>query len=252
MPAPWDGRLVTYLGYGVVGLRPATPNTEAGIMCIWYDPSTTTLSFWESAAAAWIDFPTPYDQEGIEDIVGALIQAVPGGNVGVTYDDGAGTIDITGLTDEELQDKVASWLVQGTNITITYDDAGAGTITISGLSDAEIKTLIPYSVPFGFTSTPISGEKLLLHVFAEAITFPDDFAGAQEYVGTNPAASFVMSVKQNGVAIGTITVSTLGVVTFATTAGTAAFAVGDVMEITAPSPADTIAADMAFTLIGAR
>lgn len=251
MPAPYDGRLTTYLGAGDIADRPVAPNTLPGLMAIWFDTTNIALSFWESTIGVWSDYPTPFTEEQVQDIVGLMIQAVPGGNVGVTYDDVAGTVDITGLTDEEIQDKVAAFIVNGTNMTVTYDDV-ANTLTITGLTDAQIKSKVSYNVPFGFTSTPIASEKLLLHVFTEAITFPDDFAGAQKYVGTNPTASFAMSVKQNGVAIGTITVSTLGVVTFVTTAGAAAFAIGDVMEITAPNPADTTAANMAFTLVGAR
>jgi hypothetical protein len=59
-------------------------------------------------------------------------------------------------------------------------------------------------------------------------------------------------VKNNGTTIGTITVSTGGVVTFATTGTTVACAAGDLITIIAPSTVDTTIADFGATLIAAR
>lgn len=111
---------------------------------------------------------------------------------------------------------------------------------------------VAYSVPFGFTTAPAASETLLLHVFAEAVTFDDEWAGATEHVGTNPAASFALDVQKNGVSVGTITISDTGVVTFATSGGAVSFAVGDLLSIVGPGTADTSIANCAFTLKGTR
>lgn len=106
-----------------------------------------------------------------------------------------------------------------------------------------------YSVPFGFTTTPIADEILLIHVFSESVSIADDFAAsAWAYVGTNPAASFVLTVKKNASAIGTLTISTGGAPTFATSGGGAeTFDAGDVLIITGPTVADTTVANVAGT-----
>lgn len=107
--------------------------------------------------------------------------------------------------------------------------------------------------PF-FTSTPTASEVLLLNVAGRAFTLAANLSGAlQSYVGTNPTASFALDVQKNGATIATITVSTSGVVTATTTGGTSkSIAAGDIIKVAAPASADATAANMAFTIIGAR
>jgi hypothetical protein len=58
-----------------------------------------------------------------------------------------------------------------------------------------------------------------------------------------------MNIKKNGTATGTITVSTGGVFTFATSAN---FAVGDRLQVVAPSGVDATVANLCFSLLGTR
>ena len=111
-----------------------------------------------------------------------------------------------------------------------------------------------YIFGFFFTTTPTDSETLLIHVAGADFTIPADFtAGLQSTVGTNPTSSFALDVQQDGVSIGTITVSTGGSVTATTTSGTAkSIAAGDVITVIAPGSADATAANMAFTIIGER
>jgi hypothetical protein len=111
---------------------------------------------------------------------------------------------------------------------------------------------IPYAVPFGFTTTPSASEVLLLHVFAEAVTFGDDWVGAAGIIGTNPAASFTLDVRKNGTSIGSISVTTGGAITYSTTDTTVSFAAGDLLSIVGPSTADAAIANCAFTLKATR
>jgi hypothetical protein len=106
-------------------------------------------------------------------------------------------------------------------------------------------------VAFFFTTPPTTSEVLLVYVATEAITFADEFAGSTCSVGTNPTASFVMTVKLNGAAVGTITISTLGVATFVTTGGTVVMASGDRLTVEGPAVVDATAANIAVTLKGA-
>lgn len=111
---------------------------------------------------------------------------------------------------------------------------------------------VPYFVPLGFGDSPGASQKLLIHTFPIAVDFADDWASSVSYVGTNPGAAWSADVQKNEVSIGSISVTTGGVVTFATTGGATSFAIGDRLEIIAPGTADGTIADCAFTLYGTR
>lgn len=133
----------------------------------------------------------------------------------------------------------------------TGDDLRAG----AGKINANFAELYArgYILPFFFTTTPTDGEVLLLHKAGADFTIPDDFTDALEsYVGGYPDATFDLTVARNGVTVGTISVSTGGVVTATTISGAIAVAQGDLITITGPGTADTTAANMAFTIIGER
>jgi len=121
--------------------------------------------------------------------------------------------------------------------------------TVTGLTAALEKNR--YNVPFGFTTAPTASEVLLIHVFAQAVTFAGNWASSRGTVGANPASSFVLTVAKNGSSVGTITVSTAGAVTFSSTSGAAvSFAAGDVMRITGPASPVAGIENAAFTLLG--
>ncbi len=133
--------------------------------------------------------------------------------------------------------------IRDENTTIEYD--GAAWNVVGSL-------LIPFSVGIAFTSTPTGSEVLALYTFAEAVTFLDDWAGAVGDVGTNPTSSFVLDVQKNGSAVGTVTISTGGAFTFATTGAAVSFAIGDQIKIIAPVTADATVANVSITFKGER
>jgi hypothetical protein len=103
-----------------------------------------------------------------------------------------------------------------------------------------------------FPGNPSSSQMLFKFIATRAFTFPADFAGSYGHIGTNPTSSFVMDVSIDGATAGTITVSTGGAFTFATSGGTSkAVVAGDHIEIEGPASADGTAADIAATLVGA-
>lgn len=71
------------------------------------------------------------------------------------------------------------------------------------------------------------------------------------FIGVNPAATFTFTIQKNGSAVGTITVTNTGVVTFATTGTTVSFAAGDRMTVVAQAGVDTLA-NASFTLRGTK
>ena len=96
-----------------------------------------------------------------------------------------------------------------------------------------------------FAWSPASGE---------TVTFRDEFSGStykKASTGTNPSSTYTMTVKKNGSNVGTIVISTSGVVTFTTT-GTTIPVIGgtDVIEVFAPATPDAGAVGYTFTLLG--
>jgi hypothetical protein len=103
-------------------------------------------------------------------------------------------------------------------------------------------------------SVPTGSQLLMRYIVAEKFVLPANFAmpNSQARVGTAATGTPVFSVNQNGSQIGTITVSGT-TATFATVSGTAkTIAVGDYVDIVAPSSADATIADIAFTLLGTK
>lgn len=104
------------------------------------------------AGVSWVDPPsgdgTARTDEEIEDVVGALVEG--GTDIGVTYDDAAGTLTIdysgtgdgTARTDEEIQDVVAGLLAEGSGISLAYDDPN-NTLTISATGGGLDSTAMP-------------------------------------------------------------------------------------------------------------
>jgi hypothetical protein len=93
----------------------------------------------------------------------------------------------------------------------------------------------------------------MLHVFAQEITFPDDFEGSVGVVGVAPADGNVdLDVSKNGVSVGTVTITEdTGVVTFVTDGDEVTFEIGDLLAITALST-DAAMENVAVTFKGSR
>lgn len=111
----------------------------------------------------------------------------------------------------------------------------------------------PYDMLSGLPGKPGAGAIVLLFTAVRAVSLPANFAGAYGSCGNNPTATATYTVLKNGSSIGTISISTSGVFTFATTGGSAqSLAAGDRITATAPSTQDATLSDVAFTLTGTR
>lgn len=110
-----------------------------------------------------------------------------------------------------------------------------------------------YDMRFGFSTTPTSNQILDTVQIVRELELPADMAGSIAKVGVNPTAAFVMDLKDDGVTIGSISISTSGVATFTTTSGTAkTIAVGSQLTLVAPSTVDATVAQMSMTLLMAE
>lgn len=109
---------------------------------------------------------------------------------------------------------------------------------------------VPNDVKMPFFSG-VPGTTTVIHkqVMTQPGTFPDDFAGSQADVGTNPSGTTTFDIDKNGSTVGTVAFSTAGVPTFATTGGATSVAAGDRIEIVTQGSVNAIA-DIAITLKG--
>jgi outer membrane lipoprotein-sorting protein len=83
------------------------------------------------------------------------------------------------------------------------------------------------------------------------VTLPANMTGSVGDIVTNPTASMTISVKDDGVDVGTVVIATDGSFTFTTTGGTSKIiAAGSIVTIVAPSTADATAANASVTLLG--
>lgn len=76
------------------------------------------------------------DEEVRDLIAGFLVQ---GTNISIVHNDTANTLTIasTGVDAEQVRDTVATFLVEGAGVTLVHDDT-ANTLTISAVLDAEV------------------------------------------------------------------------------------------------------------------
>lgn len=111
----------------------------------------------------------------------------------------------------------------------------------------------PYDIPMSVEGQALGDEAILRLVFTRNVSLAADFAGAYGAAGTPGGTDTILSVKKNGVEIGTITFAgASAVATFTTVGGVGqAFAPGDVMTVVAPTVMTTLA-NFAITLAGTR
>lgn len=102
---------------------------------------------------------------------------------------------------------------------------------------------------------PTASEVMDAIIFERTTTFPANFAAAGDVVAsvgkiiTNPTATFLADINVNGATVGTMSVSTAGVFTFATVGGIAVVCnPDDLMEVVAPVTPDATAAGFIWTL----
>lgn len=109
---------------------------------------------------------------------------------------------------------------------------------------------------FGFNmpgGPPLVDELLGKVMIARDIVVAADMTGSLGHIDTNPTATFVVDVRDDGLSIGTISISTGGVFTFTTVDNTAkAVAAGSVIRFVAPDPVDATAAGIAVTIAASR
>ncbi len=146
------------------------------------------------------------------------------------------------------------WVTKGSAYKFILKDAALNTIdTLDNVVIGETETSADdeYEV-ICFLSGTASAQQVIGGVpLVRDVTFGIDFDGSQGVVITAPESDFVITIKLNGVEVGTCTFDTAGTPTFATTGGTTVEAVtGDYITFHAPDAIGT-ASNIMITLLGA-
>lgn len=130
-------------------------------------------------------------------------------------------------------------------VRVKADESGLEFVTVIGPPTVQVSTYQD--------AEPEASQVLLRYISPEAWTLPGNMVGSGIDVGVAPTATATLTVKKNGVAVGTIDITTGLVYTFATTAGAdVSFAVGDILDLTAQGVPDTTLAQIAVTLTGPK
>jgi len=98
------------------------------------------------------------------------------------------------------------------------------------------------------TSAPTTDELLLFYVPSVALNLPASFTGSTGYAKDVATAQTDLDVQLNGVSIGTIRFAAATAVPTFINTGADAVAVGDRLEVIAPTVPDATLANFAFTL----
>ncbi len=160
-------------------------------------------------------------------------------NAVAVYDDGAWVY----FTPTE------GWLIynQATDSYLVFSGAVWGPLVTGA---AAVKYRMGFSIE---GATPTAAEVMLRHVLQHNVTFADDFVGSvarKRVGGGNPGTAQAFSILHNNVAVGTLTLSTGGVFTFATTGGALVALAGDEIRVEAPAAPDAALVGVSVTLFG--
>lgn len=178
-------------------------------------------------------------------VVAGLVVAVPDVDTFIIQS-GADVIDQAGLTAgavHYLQDLGGIGTTPGTVEVpvLLATSASAGVLLRVGGG-------IPYDLALGFVGTPAASALDWL-LAGRGITIASADPGSA-YARTLPAdGDWTATIQKNGTSVGAVTISTLGAVTWSVAADIV-LAAGDRLELVAPDPADSAAADVQVVLRG--
>src|SRR5437764_5775924 len=108
----------------------------------------------------------------------------------------------------------------------------------------------PAYVSGSWPGSPGAGQVVERYIFATPVTFPAGLSGSYGTAGSAATAAAVFAIAKNGTAVGTMSFAAGMTGASFTMASATAFAAGDVLTVTAPSPADATLANLAWTLSG--
>ena len=218
-----------------------------------------TNAFDDAAAAklAGVEAGATADQTGAE--IKAAYEAEADTNV---FDDAAAT-KLAGVEAGATADQTDAEIAAAYGAEVAQISAGEITAATEAaarrMSPADIKALIEahgltsqaYDLAFDFPAAPGADEVVGRWHVLRTVTLPADFAGSGGAIDTNPTATLDLDVQDDGVSIGTVSISTAGALTFTTVSGTEKTVnAGSVLRLVAPATPDATAEGVLVTLKG--
>lgn len=125
-------------------------------------------------------------------------------------------------------------------------------MTSGGGASGSLSVVVVASAVAGL---PGAGQIVGIYTAYTAEVFPANFASPSSYgtAGINPTAPATYVIYKNGISVGSVTVSTSGIFTFATTGGSPfTLNANDRLTIVAPGSQDVTLSDVGITLVGTR
>lgn len=234
----------TPVGTGFGGGTGGVPTEPTGLSAVSSGPQQVTLQ--------WNANPST-DAVQVYKLYRGLGAAVPFGSTAVIATvTGQYFLDATVDADEDY-----TYFLVATNTVGDSDPEGPEIVTTSSIAILQQIYLPSTFVP----DLPTSSQVILYHKFAEAATFPANFAGSQFGASANATGSTVFTIWQADALtpntftqIGTITVAGGGVTgVFASTGGTPkVFGVGDELKVVCPVSPDATLANPHASLLSNR
>lgn len=227
--APTTGDLASFDANGNVndsGILGSSVPTKTGIQNQSYVYVVDS-----GAANAYVVAPSP----AVTSYVAGLRLSVKIANTNT----GASTINVSSLGTKNIKiykngalaDPAAGDLAANDVVDLTYDGTQ---FQVDGSISQQ-----PYDVWFAPNVVMGSGTIYRLGPFTRTVTFPANFAGSQGHASVAPATTQTITVNKNGSSVGTITITSGGVFTFATTGGAAVtYNAGDWISYTNQAGAD--------------
>lgn len=116
-----SGRLIDYLGYGLIANRPAAPTLHSGVLGLWWATDTNTMSIWDGST--WSNITAPDAVTAVSSSLGALtIDCSLGKSFTVTL-----TENITSIT---LSNTNGAGFATEIDIQFTQNGTGGWTVTL--------------------------------------------------------------------------------------------------------------------------
>lgn len=148
-------------------------------------------------------------------------------------------------------DSFSKWAFTAAGAAATGSNTDAGGAAPSDSTPTYVEPLDSLSIVFPF------GETIGTYAIDIPITFSmeiaDNFAGSNLDVRTNPSdGTATFTVKKSGSTVGTVTITTGGVVTFNTTGTTVSLVNGDTLTIEPPAVEDSVMAGVTITIASTR
>ena len=167
------------------------------------------------------------------------------------YSDGENYFTVRGGGVSGSSDVGATSFVGLSDTPSDYGGAAGFTVEVNASGTALVFGEKIYRIPFWQKGSYESDEVICTVNVVDAFALPQNFVGSRFHVDTNPAATWTFVVKKSGVEVGTLSVSTGGIVT-GSSSGITSFTDGDILTVVSPSVVDSTGAGLSGTFKGTR